>query len=122
MSDERDLFNGVNTPLDPANLIDLEKKHTPVISAPATGQIGQPLSVTIEVGKLLAHPNEPGHHIEWLDIYEGYLFLARVGFSGGRVSPKVTLELMLKKGGLLRAYASCNLHGVWEGSKDIKVL
>ena len=90
-------------------------------SAPATGQIGQPLSVTIEVGKLLAHPNEPGHHIEWIDIYEGYLFLARVGFSGGRVSPKVTLELMLKKGGLLRAYASCNLHGVWEGCKDVNV-
>ena len=72
MSDERDLFNGVNTPLDPGNLIDLEKKHTPVISAPATGQIGQPLSVTIEVGKLLAHPNEPGHHIEWIDIGCGY--------------------------------------------------
>lgn len=121
MADERDLFCGVNTPLDPDNLIDLEKKHTPVISAPATAQTGQPLSVTVEVGKLLAHPNELGHHIEWLDLYEDKLYLARIDFSGGRVSPKATLELMLKKDGLLRAFASCNLHGIWEGCTEIKV-
>lgn len=121
MADERDLFSGVNTPLDPNNLIDLEKKHTPVISAPDTGETGQPLSVSVEVGKLLAHPNEIGHHIEWLDLYEDKLFLARVDFSGGRVSPKTTLELKLKKGGLLRAFASCNLHGVWEGQKEVKI-
>lgn len=121
MSDERDLFSGVNTPLDTNNLIDLEKKHMPVISAPATGKIGQPISVTVEIGKLLAHPNELGHHIEWLDIYEDKLYLARVDFAAGRVSPKATFELTLKKGGLLRAFASCNLHGIWEGCKEIQL-
>lgn len=121
MAEERDLFSGVNKPLNPNNLNDLEKKHTPVISAPASVQAGKPITVTIEVGKLLAHPNEPGHHIEWLDLYEDKLYLARVDFSAGKVSPKATLELQLKKGGLLRSFASCNLHGIWEGDAEIKI-
>lgn len=121
MAEERDLFSGVNIPLNPNNLNDLEKKHLPVISTSATAKVGQPITVTIAVGSLLAHPNEPGHHIEWLDLYEDKLYLARVDFTAAKVSPKATLELTLKKSGLLRAFASCNLHGIWEGDKEIQI-
>jgi len=121
MAEARDLWAGVNKPLDPANLVDLERKHVPVIDAPATAVKGQPISVTVEVGKLLAHPNEPAHFIEWIDLYEDRLFLARADFTPGKVNPKVTFTIVLTQSGTLRAFERCNIHGVWEGDRAITV-
>ncbi len=122
MANEKDLLAGVNVPEDINNPTDTEKKHLPVIDAPDSASIGEPISVTVEVGKLLKHPNEPAHHIVWLDLYEDNLYLARADFTGGKVSPKVTFEICLRKGGTLRAFACCNLHGVWEGDRKINVV
>jgi superoxide reductase len=121
MAEVRDLWAGVNKPQDPANLADLEKKHTPVIDAPASAVKGQPIAVTVEVGKLLAHPNELAHFIEWIDLYEDRLFLARADFTPGKVNPKVTFHVVLSQSGVLRAFERCNIHGVWEGDRAITV-
>ena len=117
----KDLFSQVNRPEDPDNMTDLEKKHFPVIDAPDKASAGEAIQVSVEVGKLLAHPNEPGHHIEFIDLYENDVYLARVDFTGAKVNPKVSFEVMLKEGGRLRAFSSCNLHGVWEGDKLISI-
>ena len=122
MANDKDLLSGVNVPVDANNLTDTEKKHVPVIGAPDSVSEGQPVNVTVEVGKTLNHPNEPGHHIEWLDLYEDKLYLSRADFTGGKVNPKVTFEVSLRKSGILRAFACCNLHGVWEGDKKIDVV
>lgn len=122
MTDEKtDLFAQVNRPKDPANMADLEKKHLPVLTAPEKVKAGECFDVTVEVGKLLAHPNEPGHHIEFVDLYEDKVFLCRADLSAVRSCPTVTFCICLQKGGLLRAFDSCNLHGVWEETKDIAV-
>jgi len=118
---EKDLFSQVNRPEDPDNMTDLEKKHLPVIDAPGKTSAGETIQVSVEVGKLLAHPNELAHHIEFIDLYEDEVYLTRADFTGGKVNPKVTFEVMLKKGGRLRAFCSCNLHGVWEGDKLISI-
>ena len=121
MANDKDILSGVNTPEDINNPTDMEKKHTPIIDAPDSASIGQPITVAVEVGKLLKHPNEPAHHIEWIDLYEDKLYLARTDFTGGKVNPKITFEVCLKTSGNLRAFARCNLHGVWEGSRKINV-
>ena len=118
---EKDLFSQVNRPDDPDNMTDLDKKHLPVIDAPDKASAGETIQVSVEVGKLLAHPNEPTHHIEFIDLYEDEVYLTRADFTGGKVNPQVTFEVMLKKGGRLRAFCSCNLHGVWEGDKLISI-
>jgi desulfoferrodoxin (superoxide reductase-like protein) len=85
MTDEKtDLFAQVNRPKDPANMADLEKKHLPVLTAPEKVKAGECFDVTVEVGKLLAHPNEPGHHIEFVDLYEDKVFLCRADLSAVR--------------------------------------
>lgn len=117
-----DLFAQVNTPKDWANLTDLEKKHIPVINAPESVKAGECFSVTVEVGQLLAHPNERAHHIEFIDLYEDKVYLCRADFSAVRTCPKVTFCVSLAKGGVLRAFESCNLHGVWEATKPIAVV
>lgn len=117
-----DLFAQVNRPKDPAKLTDLEKKHLPVIDAPAEVQAGTCFTVKVEVGKLLAHPNELGHFIEFVDLYAGEVFLARADLTAVATCPKVSFCVSLDKNlGPLKAYQRCNLHGVWVGEKAVTV-
>jgi superoxide reductase len=116
------LFCGVNTPKDPANLSDLEKKHTPVITAPDVVRAGECFEVTAEVGKLLAHPNEPGHAIEFIELYAGHTYIAHLDLTAVRTCPILKISVALEKElGPLRVFERCNLHGIWEISKPICV-
>ena len=65
---EDDISCGVNEAKS-ANvdeMTDLEKKHTPVIESPKKVKKGEPFEVHLEVGKLMKHPNENAHYIEWI--------------------------------------------------------
>ena len=119
---EQDILCGVRLPKDMSALSELEQKHLPVISAPQKVKRDEVFEVTIEVGKLKVHPNEPGHFIEWIELYSGDTFLFRVSLTGALSNPKVTIPVKLTHAhGPLKAWAKCNLHGLWEGKKDIEV-
>ena len=119
-----DLFCGVNIPAqdDPASMSDLEKKHVPVISAPDRVKKGECFEVTVEVGKHKAHPSEPGHFINFVELYADHTYLGRQHFVHTMGCPVakfcIKLEHMHKE---LRAFEWCNLHGNWEGVKAISV-
>lgn len=119
---EDDLFCGVNKVEDPENMTDLQKKHLPVISAPESVKKGECFAVTIEVGKHLAHPNERGHYVHFVELYADETFLGRVDFTPVTTCPTaqlcVQLEHIHEK---LRAFGFCNLHGVWEGDAGLVV-
>lgn len=119
---EQDALCGVRTAKDLKNLSELEQKHLPVISAPERIKRDGVFEVTIEVGKYKTHPNEPGHFMEWVELYSGDAFLFRVNLSGSLSQPKVTIPIKLTHAhGPLKARAKCNLHGLWEGIKEIEV-
>ena len=119
---QSDLFCGVNKPADMNNMTDLEKKHCPVITAPESVNKGDCFEVVVEVGKYLTHPNEPGHFIEFIELYADDTYLARMDFTARTSCPvmKVCLSLdhIHEK---LRAFAHCNLHGTWQGDARINV-
>jgi superoxide reductase len=120
------LLRQVNIAKDPANLTDLEKKHVPVIEAPDAVKAGVPFQVTVHVGKLLKHPNDPEHHIQSIDLYKGYVLLAHVELAGALAEPKVTFTVSLPAdtddaNGGLRVFEKCNMHGVWEATRAIQV-
>ncbi|MCD6323733.1 MAG: class II SORL domain-containing protein [Desulfurococcales archaeon] len=99
--------------------------HTPKIEVPETVKAGEPFTVKVSVGP---HPNTPEHSIRRLEIYfyeEGRAFnpihVATLEFEPGLADPEVTLKLRVKKAGTLYAIAYCNLHGLWEGRKEVKV-
>lgn len=114
------------------------EKHVPVIDAPASVKVDDNFSVTISVGKEIAHPNTTEHHISWVQLFfkpEGGKFTHQVGsfeFSahgesaeGANAGPvythhSVTASLKIKKSGTLFAASLCNIHGLWESSKEIK--
>ncbi len=119
---EEDILCGVNLPRDINRMSELEQKHFPVISTHETVRKDEPFFVSVEVGRLKAHPNEPGHFIEWVELYCGDTFLFRVNLSGATSSPKITIPVTLTHAhGPLKAFAKCNLHGLWESTKDIVI-
>ncbi len=124
MSQETSLFCQVNHPKDMNAMTDLEKKHTPVITVPDVIKAGESFEVSVEVGKLLAHPNEPGHFIEWIDLYANYVFLARLDLTAVTTRPVLKAQVTLPHGMekvTLRAFERCNLHGAWEGTREVSV-
>lgn len=127
MSDSKEccgpLFCGINKPKNFDNLTDLEKKHIPVIKAPQKIKAGECFEITVEVGNYLSHPNENGHFIEFIELYAGDNYLARLDFTACRTCPTLKLCINFEKNlGPLRALTRCNLHGVWESSLPIEVI
>jgi superoxide reductase len=115
------------------------EKHAPVIEVPDGVQAGELFKVKVGLGKAVAHPNTTEHHISWITLYfqpEGEKFTHQVGhfeFSAHGESTAgpnqgsvythhaVTASLKVNKAGTLHALALCNIHGLWESSKEISV-
>jgi len=115
------------------------EKHVPVIEAPDTVKKGQLAKVTVTVGKEVAHPNKTEHHISWIELYfqpQGDKFpyqLARVEFAAHGASvqgpdtssvythPEATVSFKTAAPGTMYASSYCNIHGLWQNSKELKV-
>ncbi|TFG73217.1 MAG: Neelaredoxin [Anaerolineales bacterium] len=115
------------------------EKHVPTIDAPDVVKADEVFTVTVSVGKEIAHPNTTAHHIAWIELYfkpEGDKFLYEVGrfdFTGHGASakgadtgpvytqPSAVIPVKVSGSGTLVAVGSCNIHGLWEGSKEVKV-
>lgn len=107
-----------------------KEKHAPVIECPDEVKAGEVFDVQVSVGKDIPHPNTTEHYIGWITLYfqpEGSKFPYQVGhfeFSGhgeGNVftTPSASIALKVAQTGTLQAISFCNLHGLWESSKEI---
>lgn len=115
------------------------EKHVPVIESPETAKAGERVTVTVSVGKEIAHPNTTEHHIRWIKLYykpDNAKFayeLASFEFDshgesieGANKGPAYTepsagTTVKLSISGMLVASAYCNIHGLWESSKPITI-
>jgi superoxide reductase len=121
------LFENINRVKDAANKTPLEKTHAPVITAPQEVKAGVPFTVEVSVGENL-HVMTAPHWIEYIELRIGNEPAARVDFdSKGYAKPKAVFTVVLgpdlaTTGKVtLVANQRCNLHGLWEGSADVKV-
>lgn len=115
------------------------EKHVPVIDAPDIVNADYSVDVTVSVGKEIAHPNTTEHHISWIDVYfweDGAKNPYQIGkfdfaahgasINGPNTSsvfaiPKVTFTFQTEKSGTLMVTSYCNIHGLWENSKALRV-
>lgn len=102
------------------------ESHTPKIEAPSEVKKNEVFKVKITVGP---HPNTVEHSIRWIELYfeeEGRAFnpvlIGRYDFTPVYSEPVVETYVKLAKSGRLIALEYCNLHGLWEASKEIKVV
>ncbi len=122
------------------------EKHVPVIECADTIKTGELTTVKVTLGKAVAHPNTTAHHIRWIDLYftpegaKASYHVARFGFEahgesteGPDTGPVYThhegvtsITLSEEKccdcsSGTLQAVAYCNIHGLWESSKEVSI-
>lgn len=116
-----------------------KEKHVPVIEVVEKIKKGEAVSVKVIVGKEIAHPNVTAHHIRWIEIYFlplGGKFPYQIGkfefTSHGEsgqgpdtstvyTAPEVNLKFKTETSGAILASSYCNIHGLWQSSKDITV-
>lgn len=115
------------------------EKHVPVIDCPDTVKADALFDVTVTLGKEVAHPNTTEHHICWIGLCflpDGAKFpyeIARMEFAahgqstdGPNQGPVYTnhqgcISMKTAKSGTLMALAYCNIHGLWQSSRELKV-
>ncbi len=119
----------IKKPVDPNNLNELEKKHIPVIEISAEGgsasggkrQCGLVgsgcIDAHIKIGQIL-HVMEEKHFIMYIDLYLGYVFIARYHLTAEKVNPVLGVHLKVASGKLL-ALENCNIHGRWMAEAEI---
>ncbi|MBN1270761.1 MAG: class II SORL domain-containing protein [Candidatus Aminicenantes bacterium] len=117
-----------------------KEKHVPVIEVTDKVKKGEFFDVKVTLGKEVAHPNKTEHHIRWIDVYffpQGGKFPYHIGkaeFNAHGESTEgpdtstvythhqVVLSFKTDHPGTIYAASYCNIHGLWENSKDIDVL
>lgn len=116
-----------------------QEKHVPAIDAPDRVKKGEIFNVTATIGKEVAHPNTTAHHIRWIDVYfhpNGEKFPYQIGRAEFTAHGESTegpdkstvythhaamLCFKTDKPGTIYASSHCNIHGLWENSKEITV-
>ena len=63
---------------------------------------------------------EPVHHIQWVELYAGENFLARVALTSNCRKANATLTVVLDKVVSItqRGMERCNIHRLWENTRD----
>ena len=116
-----------------------KEKHVPAIECPEQVKADELFPVNIILGKEIAHPNTTEHHIRWISAYfqpEDEKFTYQVGhfeFSAHGESTKganqgsvytnheVTISLKVNEPGVIYATALCNIHGLWQSEKVLRL-
>ncbi|MBN2190658.1 MAG: class II SORL domain-containing protein [Candidatus Aureabacteria bacterium] len=115
------------------------EKHVPVIDMPETVEKGKVFEVKVIVGKEIPHPNKTEHHISWIKLYfqpEGEKFPCQIGtaeFNAHGASVKgpdtssvysdyrCIFAFKTDKPGVVYASSYCNIHGLWQNSRELKI-
>lgn len=101
------------------------ESHTPKIEIEEKIKADEPFEVKISVGP---HPNTIQHSTRKIDVYfyeDGKAFnpiyLASIILTPVYTEPEISLKLKVSKSGTLYVLEYWNLHGIWEGRKEIRV-
>lgn len=113
------------------------EKHVPVIEIVKEKAEGV-VTIRVSIGEEIEHPNTTEHHIVWIELYflpAGEKFVKHIGrqtfgshggstqgpnTSGIFTGPSGSFSLKTIKTGKLLALSYCNIHGLWQGSAEIK--
>lgn len=108
------------------------EKHVPVILCPEKVKAEENLELKVLIGEAIGHPNTLEHHISWIKVFflpEGKKFPVEIGtynftaHGEGEIfaEPFVLTKVKLPSSGTILAMSYCNIHGLWENSKEVSL-
>ena len=108
------------------------EKHVPAILSVDSVKLGESVEVKVHIGEEIPHPNTFEHYISWIKVFyqpKDHKFPFEIGsynFSAHGESdiftePLVVTSFKPSKCGKIYALSYCNIHGLWENSKDLVV-
>ena len=107
------------------HVLEKAESHTPRLESPDVVKAGEEFEVVVRVGP---HPNLVEHNIGRVELYFyeeerpfNPILLASATFTPVYAEPVVRFTIKLSKSGVLYAISYCNLHGLWEARKSIRV-
>lgn len=130
MADFKDLFQRADWKTE---------KHVPAIECSDKVKKGELFKVAVSVGREIAHPNKTEHHIRWIAVYfhpQGEKFPYQIGkaeftahgesaqgpdTSTVYTNHEAVFAFKTDKPGTIYASSYCNIHGLWQNSKDLAV-
>ena len=116
-----------------------QEKHVVAIECPSEVKSDELFEVKVGLGKAVAHPNTTEHHIRWISVFfypEGGKFTYQVAHfaftahgesvEGPNKGPVYTnheasFSMKISKSGVIHALSLCNIHGLWESTKEISI-
>jgi superoxide reductase len=115
------------------------EEHVPVIECRDKVKADEPFTVWITLSKGIAHPNTTEHHIRSIELHflpDGDKAPYQIGsfeFTAHSESSErpdkdslcyhgAGTSMKTGKSGTLLALAYCNIHGLWQSSKTVKVV
>ena len=116
-----------------------KEKHVPVIECADAVKADEMFEVRVGVGKEIAHPNTTEHHISLISLYfypDGEKFPCQIGHyefnahgasvQGPNTSSVYTHHQVVtwfktSKPGTILSLSLCNIHGLWQSSKEIRL-
>ena len=114
------LFDGINRVKDPSKMTGLELHHAPDIKVPTAVKAGEPFVVEVQAGREL-HSTSVAHRIYSIQLLAGNEPIGAAVFESIMANPRASFLVTLDRPVTLVAVSRCNLHGLWEGSVDIKM-
>ena len=117
-----------------------QEKHVPAIECPSEVKSDDLFEVRVGLGKAVAHPNTTEHHIRWINVFfhpKGEKFTYQVAHfdftahgesvEGPNKGPiytnhEASFSMKISKSGVIHALSLCNIHGLWESTKEISIV
>ncbi|KJS22881.1 MAG: superoxide reductase [Clostridiaceae bacterium BRH_c20a] len=108
------------------------EKHVPVIHCPEKVTANEAFELKVLIGEAINHPNTLEHHISWIKVFflaGGKKFPVELGTfnftthgEGDVFTDFIGLtKVKVPSSGTILAMSYCNIHGLWENSKEIVV-
>jgi superoxide reductase len=103
-------------------------RHTPVIICDDVATEGKKFKVKVRLGTDYTHPDDPGHFINYVQLWNRETFLAQIHFAPGTLANRaehVEVDIYIVPGAVtmnLSAMSACTKHGLWQSaSKEVAI-
>ena len=103
-------------------------RHTPVVICDNLAREGEKFKVKVRLGTDYTHPDDPDHHIKYVQLWNRETFLAEAHFAPGSLGNKpghMEVDFYIVPGPVsmnLAAMSACTKHGLWQSeSREVPV-